>query len=78
MSSEHHETYKGRDISIYTNDDGSCTADVKHPCGELIKGVEYITDFKTAMHFARTYVYALGDYSSAHCTNEYCLESASQ
>lgn len=69
------ETHLGRDISIYTHEDGTCTVRVKYPCGELIREWENIKDFEFAISHAHTYVYALSlssDYRQVHCKNEYC------
>ena len=54
--SVHDETYKGRDISIYTMMDGTFIADVKRKCGELIAGWCELEDFESALWTAREFV----------------------
>lgn len=68
------ETYRGRDISIYRTED-DYTVDVKHPCGELIRGWEGLPSLALALSHAKTYIYALSmssDHNKIHCDNEYC------
>lgn len=74
--SVHDEQYKGRDISIYTHEDGSCTVDVKHPCGELIAGWCGVEDFESAMWTAKEFICGLKPYKVAHCEDEYCEVAA--
>lgn len=67
----------GRDVSIY--EAGKVfIVDVKHPCGELIKGWDGIEDLSTAKSLSELYVFALGNYKKQHCEDEYCIEAFKQ
>ena len=54
--SVHDESYKGRDISIYTMTDGTFIADVKKKCGELSAGWCGLEDFDSALRTAREFI----------------------
>lgn len=54
--SVHDESYKGRDISIYTHEDGSCTVNVKQPCGEFIWGWEFVSDLDVGLRKAINFI----------------------
>lgn len=69
-------TIDGRDVSIYETEDG-ITLDIKHPCGELIKGWCGLENYYTAERLADAYINALGSPEKAHCDNEYCQETHS-
>jgi hypothetical protein len=56
----HDETYKRKDISIYTMADGTFIADVKKPCGELIAGWDCLENFESALWTAREFIAASG------------------
>lgn len=68
-------TIKGYDVSIYEQEDGLITLDIKFPCGELIKGWEGIENFYTAERVANAYIFTLGNYKRPHCDNEYCIDA---
>lgn len=70
-------TIDGRDVSIYEDNDGLITLDIKHPCGELIKGWFGLENYYTAERLADAYIVALGSPEKAHCDNEYCQEAHS-
>lgn len=66
----------GRDVEIREDGDG-LTLDIKHPCGELIKGWCGIEKYFTAERLANAYIDTLGKPEKAHCDNEYCQETHS-
>lgn len=72
--SDHDESYKGYDITIYTHEDDTCTVDLKYPCGELIVGYEGVVSFNMAMALAKKYANGIGEHKlrKAHCTDEFC------
>jgi hypothetical protein len=73
-------TINGYDVSVYEQEDGLLTLDIKFPCGELIKGWEGIENFYTAERVANSYTLTLGNltlgnYKKPHCGNEYCIDA---
>ena len=44
--------YKCVDVTIYEHEDGTCTCDIKHVGGELIKGREGLDNFMSACLWA--------------------------
>jgi hypothetical protein len=69
----HDESYKGRDISIYTHEDGTCTVDVKKPCGELLYGWAFISDFNHGRVKAIEFIDKMEAFNHLENNVNYCI-----
>jgi hypothetical protein len=67
---EIHEHYNGMDIDIEERPDSGFIVDIKHPCGELEKGLWGVEKLHTAMQWAKSYIDK--NTFKHECDNEYC------
>ena len=69
---------KGYDIEIWlceTDTDTTYTADIKYPCGELIKGLEGLPSKRNAVYWAVCEIEKMQYANHEGCGNEYCKDN---
>ena len=68
----------GYDVLITENHDGMINLDIKHGCGELVKGWTGLENSYSAERLAKHYTYCLTVpvyKDKPHCDSEYCAEA---
>lgn len=71
-------TDKGYDVEIWLVEHDrttTYTADIKHPCGELVEGMECIESKRNAVAWAVSEIEKMPYAYHEDCENDYCVPS---